>query len=117
LLGRLQAEYLDKHFSQEFNNFFREVFPVQLQVCYAELLKDKNHQPAWIAYQKMLLEETRQGVSAILERQDKSGERHRRTAVSKMAEKISRLSPRKTAGLKELPGRNEPPAGIGIVFQ
>lgn len=116
LLDRLQSGYIKENFDENFAKFFRATFPVQLQVCYAELLKDKNNHGAWVAFQKMLMEDTRQGIHEILQRQEKLEQGITDLQSQKWLEKLSRLSPRKTDALRSLLQEMNQPEKIELKF-
>jgi hypothetical protein len=116
LLDRLQSGYIKENFDENFAKFFRATFPVQLQVCYAELLKDKNNHGAWIAFQKMLMEDTRQGIQEILQRQEKLEQGITDLQSQKWLEKLSRLSPKKTDALRSLLQEMNQPEKIELKF-
>lgn len=102
LLDRLQSSYIKENFDDRFASFFRAAFPAQLQICYAEHLKNKDNHAAWVAFQKMLLEDTREGVKEILHRQEKLEKGIQDLHSQQWLEKISQLSPDKTEQLRLL---------------
>ena len=53
-----------------FKSFLAKNLPSQIQLCFGENLKDPANQSAWIAFQRMLLEEIRNDVKKITETQN-----------------------------------------------
>jgi len=55
--------------AEPFKSFLAQNLPTQLQLCFGEGLKDPANQNAWIAFQRMLLEEIRNDLKQIADTQ------------------------------------------------
>ena len=55
--------------TEPFKSFLAQNLPPQLQLCFGEGLKDPANQNAWIAFQRMLLEEIRNDIKQIADTQ------------------------------------------------
>jgi len=55
--------------SEPFKSFLAKNLPPQLQLCFGEGLKDPANQNAWIAFQRMLMEEIRNDIKQIADTQ------------------------------------------------
>ena len=55
--------------TEPFKSFLAQNLPPQLQLCFGEGLKDPANQNAWIAFQKMLMEEIRNDIKQIADTQ------------------------------------------------
>jgi len=55
--------------TEPFKTFLAQNLPSQLQLCFGEGLKDPANQNAWIAFQRMLLEEIRNNIKQIADTQ------------------------------------------------
>ena len=65
---------IEKHFSdfgmtEPFKNFLSQNLPAQLQLCFGEGLKDPANHNAWVAFQRMLMEEIRSDIKGIADTQ------------------------------------------------
>ena len=54
---------------EPFKSFLAKNLPPQIQLCFGEALKDPVNQNAWIAFQRMLLEEIRNDIKQIADTQ------------------------------------------------
>ena len=55
--------------TEPFKSFLAQNLPVQLQLCFGEGLKDPANQNAWVAFQRMLMEEIRSDIKNIADTQ------------------------------------------------
>jgi len=55
--------------TEPFKSFLAQNLPTQIQLCFGEGLKDPANQSAWIAFQRMLMEETRNNIKQIADTQ------------------------------------------------
>ena len=55
--------------TEPFKSFLAKNLPPQLQLCFGEGLKDPTNQNAWIAFQRMLMEEIRNDIKNIADTQ------------------------------------------------
>jgi hypothetical protein len=55
--------------AEPFKSFLARNIPAQLQLCFGEGLKEQGNQNAWIAFQRMLLEEIRNDIKQIADTQ------------------------------------------------
>jgi len=55
--------------TEPFKSFLAKNLPAQIQLCFGEGLKDPAHQNAWIAFQRMLVEEIRNDIKHIADTQ------------------------------------------------
>jgi len=55
--------------TEPFKSFLAQNLPSQLQLCFGEGLKDPANQNAWIAFQRMLMEEIRNDIKQIADTQ------------------------------------------------
>ena len=55
--------------TEPFKSFLAQNLPAQIQLCFGEGLKDPANQNAWIAFQRMLLEEIRNDIKHIADTQ------------------------------------------------
>jgi hypothetical protein len=51
--------------TEPFKSFLTQNLPAQIQLCFGEGLKDPENQNAWIAFQRMLIEEIRNDIKQI----------------------------------------------------
>ena len=56
---------------EPFKSFLAENLPAQIQLCFGEGLKDTVNHDAWVAFQRMLIEETRNDIKQIAETQQR----------------------------------------------
>jgi len=64
------CRYIANHFNNfgitgPFKTFLAQNLPAQIQLCFGEGLKDPANQHAWIAFQRMLIEEIRNDIKQI----------------------------------------------------
>ena len=55
--------------TEPFKSFLAQHLPFQIQLCFGEGLKDPSNQNAWIAFQRMLIEEIRNDIKQISDTQ------------------------------------------------
>ena len=55
--------------TEPFKSFLAKNLPAQIQLCFGEGLKDPANQSAWIAFQRMLIEEIRNDIKQIADTQ------------------------------------------------
>jgi len=55
--------------TEPFKSFLSQNLPAQIQLCFGEGLKDPANQNAWIAFQRMLMEEIRNDIKQIADTQ------------------------------------------------
>jgi hypothetical protein len=55
--------------TESFKSFLAQNLPSQLQLCFGEGLKDPANQHAWIAFQRMLIEEVKNDIKQIVDTQ------------------------------------------------
>ena len=68
------CRYIANHFAnfgitEPFKTFLAQNLPAQIQLCFGEGLKDPANQHAWIAFQRMLMEEIRNDIKQIADTQ------------------------------------------------
>jgi len=68
------CRYIAEHFnnfgiSDPFKTFLAQNLPAQIQLCFGEGLKDPANEHAWIAFQRMLIEEIRNDIKQIADTQ------------------------------------------------
>jgi len=68
------VNFIEKHFAEyeitdPFNSFLSQNLPAQIQLCFGEGLKDPVNQHAWVAFQRMLMEEIRNDIKKIADTQ------------------------------------------------
>ena len=66
--------FIEKHFasfeiSDSFKSFLAQNLSAQIQLCFGEGLKNPIHRNAWIAFQRMLMEEIRNDIKQIADTQ------------------------------------------------
>ena len=98
----LDLEKLDLPAS--FLSFFQENITAQVRLCFAEALKDKDNHPAWVAFQKMMLEDIEGGIEAILQSQQR------------LETDLASLKAQGPPGTKE-PSRSPKPAELRKILQ
>ena len=65
----IETQFADFGITEPFKSFLAQNLPAQIQLCFGEGLKDPNHQNAWIAFQRMLMEEMRNDIKKIADTQ------------------------------------------------
>ena len=55
--------------TEPFQSFLAQHLPAQLQLCFGEGLKDPDNHNAWVAFQRMLMEEIRSDIKQIADTQ------------------------------------------------
>jgi len=68
------CRYMANHFNnfgitEPFKTFLAQNLPAQIQLCFGEGLKDPANQHAWVAFQRMLMEEIRNDIKQIADTQ------------------------------------------------
>ena len=68
------CHFIAKHFenfgiTDPFKTFLTQNLPAQIQLCFGEGLKDPANEHAWIAFQRMLIEEIRNDIKQIADTQ------------------------------------------------
>jgi len=61
----IETYFADVEIAEIFKSFLIKNLPAQIQLCFGEGLKDPAHQNAWIAFQRMLMEEIRNDIKNI----------------------------------------------------
>ena len=62
-------QFADHNITEPFKSFLAQNLPAQIQLCFGEGLKDPANQNAWIAFQRMLIEEIRNDIKQIADTQ------------------------------------------------
>jgi len=61
----IATQFADLGMTEPFKSFLAQNLPGQIQLCFGEGLKDPLNQNAWIAFQRMLIEEIRYDIKQI----------------------------------------------------
>jgi len=65
----IENQFEDFGINEPFKSFLALNLPAQIQLCFGEALKDPANRNAWIAFQRMLLEEIRNDIKQIADTQ------------------------------------------------
>jgi hypothetical protein len=65
LFSFIENQFADFGITEPFKSFLAKNLPAQIQLCFGEGLKDPANQNAWIAFQRMLIEEIRSDIKQI----------------------------------------------------
>ena len=69
ICGFVETQFAGFGITEPFKSFLAQNLPPQIQLCFGEGLKDPANQNAWIAFQRMLIEDIRNDVKQIADTQ------------------------------------------------
>jgi hypothetical protein len=65
----IKSQFVNWGITDPFKSFLAQNLPVQIQLCFGEELKDPVNHNAWVAFQRMLIEEIRYDIKQIADTQ------------------------------------------------
>jgi len=65
----IEKQFTNFEITEPFKSFLTKNIPAQIQLCFGEGLKDPANEHAWIAFQRMLIEEIRNDIKQIADTQ------------------------------------------------
>jgi hypothetical protein len=69
IVNFIEKQFAEFEIADPFKSFLAQNLPAQIQLCFGEGLKDPANQNAWIAFQRMLMEEIRNDIKQIADTQ------------------------------------------------
>ena len=69
IVNFIEKQFAEYEIADPFKSFLAQNLPAQIQLCFGEGLKDPANQNAWIAFQRMLMEEIRNDIKQIADTQ------------------------------------------------
>lgn len=102
VLFNLEKELENPALPEGFAAFFAHTFTAQFRLCFSEELKDKDNHKSWVAYQKMMLEVTKNDLNSLLDGQKKIEQKLDDLKEAQLSSKLQRLPPQSTAAVTRL---------------